>query len=111
MTAKQFLERYDNGENFKEGELQDIFYLDFEGDDNDVLRVIEEKYGEPRRWNRRCTRWVEINGRFFELDADEALTELQDTEYYIQPKEVTYKQVTRTIIVTENEYSYIKRGQ
>ena len=111
MTAKEFLNRYDNGEYFNERELEDIFHLEFHEDEEDKICIIEEEYDEPRRWSRFHTRWVEINGRFFELNADEGLTEYQDTEYMIQPQEVTCKQVTRTIVVTENEYSYIKRGQ
>ena len=110
MTVKEFFERYDNGEVFDERELEDIFYLDFDNDNDDKVYIIEEEYDEPRRWSRFHTRWVEINGRFFELNADEGLTEYQDTEYMIQPQEVTCKQVTRTIVVTENEYTYIKRG-
>ena len=109
MTVKEFLNRYDNGENFNERDLGRIFELDFEEEDDDNMTFIEEEYGEPRRWQRGHTVWVEINGRCFELNADEALTELQDTSYYIQPKEVIRKQVTRTIVITENEYSYIKR--
>ena len=109
MTVKEFLNRYDNGEDFDERDLEDIFELDFDEDNDDNITVIEEEYDEPRRWSRFHTRWVEINGRFFELNADEGLTEYQDTEYMIQPQEVSYKQVTRTIVVTENEYSYIER--
>ena len=109
MTVKEFLNRYDNEEHFDERELEDIFCLNFDNDNDDKVYIIEEEYGEPRRWSRFHTRWVEINGRFFELNADEGLTEYQDTEYMIQPQEVTCKQVTRTIVVTENEYSYIER--
>ena len=109
MTTKEFLERYDNEERFNEAELETIFELDFYDDEDDKVYIIEEEYDEPRRWSRFHTRWVEINGRFFELNADEGLTEYQDTEYMIQPQEVTCKQVTRTIVVTENEYSYIER--
>lgn len=111
MTVKEFLNRYDSGEDFDEQDLEEIFDLDFDEDDDDRVFVIEEEYDEPRRWQRGHTVWAEINGRCFELNADEALTELQDTSYYIQPQEVMRKQVTRTIVVTENEYSYIKRGK
>ena len=109
MTVKEFLNRYDNEDHFDEQDLETIFDLDFHEDEDDKVYIIEEEYDEPRRWSRFHTRWVEINGRFFELNADEGLTEYQDTEYMIQPQEVTYKQVTRTIVVTENEYSYIER--
>lgn len=109
MKVKEFLSRYDAGERFEEHELKDIFWLDFEEDEDDNTRVVDEEYDEPRRWQRNHTEWVEINGRYFELNADEALTELQDTDYWRQPQEVSLKQVTRTIVVTENEWTYIER--
>ena len=109
MTVKEFLTRYDAGENFNEDELKNIFWLDFEGDSDDIAREVEEEYDEPRRWQRNHTKWVEINGRYFELNADEALTELQDTDYWRQPQEVSLRQVTRTIVVTENEWTDIER--
>ena len=113
MTVKEFLARYDAGENFDERELQDIFWLDFlvDEDEDDICETIEEEYDEPRRWQRNHTKWVKINGRFFELNADEALTELQDTDYWRQPQEVNWTQVTRTITVTENQWTPIERKQ
>ena len=109
MTVKEFLARYDAGENFKWRELEYIFYLDFDEDESDTCRIIEEEYDEPLRWVRPHTRWVSINERFFELNRYEALTELQDNEYWCQPQEVNYQQVTRTITVTENQWTYIER--
>lgn len=109
MTVKEFLQRYDAGENFDEHDLKDIFWLDLLVDEDDFYETIEDEYDEPRRWQRNHTKWVKINGRCFELNADEALTELQDTEYWCQPQEVSWKQVTRTITVTENQWTYIER--
>ena len=109
MTVKDFLKRYDDGECFDEKELEIIFDLDFDEDNEDTVRIIEEEYDEPRRWTRNHTRWVSINERFFELNAEDALTELQDNYYYIQPQEVNWTQVTKTITVTENQWTYIKR--
>lgn len=109
MTVKEFLTRYDAGEEFSEHELHDIFWLDFEEDETDEVCRIEEEYDEPRRWSRNHTQWVKINGRFFELNADEGLTELQDTNYWEQPKEVSLTQVTKTITVTGNQWEYIER--
>lgn len=109
MTIKEFFARYDAGENFNGRELEDIFYLEFDEDESDTCYIVEEEYDEPLRWVRPHTRWVSINERFFELNADEGLTELQDTEYWRQPQEVSYQQVTRTITVTENQWTPIKR--
>ena len=108
MTIKEFLKQYNEGKRFSENELRDIFELDLEEEENDTIYEVEEEYDEPRRWSRNHTRWANINGRYFELNADEGLTELQDNSYYIQPQEVSLKVVTRTIVVTENEWSYIK---
>jgi hypothetical protein len=109
MTVKEFLSRYDAGDQFNEDELKDIFWLDFEEDEDDNTGLVEEDYDEPRRWSRNHTVWVSINGRYFELNADEGLTELQDTTYWQQPQEVSLKQVTRTIVVTENQWNSIER--
>ena len=110
MTVKEFLKRYDAEENFSEEELNEIFNLDFEEEDDDNVHLVEEGYDELRRWSRNHTIWVSINERFFELNADEGLTELQETNYWEQPKEVNRTQVTKTIIVTENQWSYIEKG-
>ena len=107
MTVKEFLRRYDASETFNENELRDIFECDLEEDHDDVVYVVEEEYDKPRRWSRNHTEWVSFNGRYFELNADEGLTELQETNYWEQPKEVKLQKVTRTIVVTENEWSYI----
>ena len=109
MTVKEFLKRYDDGEHFDEKELEIIFDLDFDEDDDDIIAIIEEEYSDPRRWTRLHLRWVNINERFFELVADEALTELQDNHYDRQPREVKLTQVKRTVVVTENEWTYVKR--
>ena len=109
LTPKQFLKLYDEGYEFSERELCDIFWLDFDEDDDDNVRLIEEEYDEPRRWQRNHTRWISVNERFFEVNADEALTELQDTDYWCQPKEVNWQQVTRTVVITENVWTYVER--
>ena len=109
MTVKEFLSRYDEGEQFDEKELEEIFDCDFDVDDDDFYCTIEDKYDEPRRWQRSHYRWVEINDRYFEVHCDEALTELQDTEYYRQPQEVSFKQETKVITVVENVWTPIER--
>lgn len=109
MTVKEFLSRYDEGEGFDEYELKDIFWLDFDQEDDDTCTLIESEYAEPRRWQRNHTKWVEINGRYFELNADEALTELQDTDYWCQPQEVSFKQETKVITVVKNIWTPIER--
>ena len=109
MTIKEFLARYDEGEDFDEYELKDIFWLDFDQEDDDTCTLIESEYDEPRRWQRNHTKYVEINGRYFELNADEALTELQDTQYWCQPQEVSFKQETKIITVVENIWTPIER--
>ena len=41
MRVKEFLARYDAGESFDERELQDIFWLDFLEDEDDIEQMIE----------------------------------------------------------------------
>ena len=111
MTAKEFLFRYDNGEEFSESELQHLFWGDLEAEEGDDIQQIDEEYDEPRRWTRNHTIWIKVNERYFELNADEGLTELQDTSYWRQPQEVRLNRVTRTIVVTENEWTYVEEKE
>ena len=111
MTVKEFLSRYDEGERFEEKELEEIFDCDFDEESDDHCYIVEDKYDEPRRWQRSHWRWVKINGRYFAVHCDEALTELQDTEYYRQPQEVSFKQETKVITVVENIWTPIERKE
>ena len=66
---------------------------------NEVDRVE----GENRRWSRTNTSVVKADdGKFYEIDWEEGLTEYQDDEYYAgwynEVEQVTYE---KTITVTE----------
>ena len=64
MTVKEFLSRYDEGERFDEKELEEIFDCDLDEESDDRCYIVEDKYDEPRRWQRSHWRWVEINDRY-----------------------------------------------
>lgn len=109
MTVKEFLEIYDNKEGFDEDELREIFNGNLKKEEGDSISVIEEDYGEPRRWSRYHYQYLKINDRYFYTVCDEGLTEYQDNYYDIQPQEVSLKVETKTIVVTENIWTPIER--
>lgn len=99
MTVKEFLTRYDNKETFTEDELKDIYWGDFEDDDDEWVEEIDEETDEKRRWSQFVYKYIRIRSRYFCLTADIGLTEYQDNEYNYQPIEV--KPVNKIITVTE----------
>lgn len=97
MTVKEFLTRYDNKEKFTERELQEIYWGDIEEEDGDEFYEVDVTYGDKGRWSRYETKYICVNGRYFDLTADIGLTECQENYYDCQPREV--KRVQKTVVV------------
>ena len=96
MDEKEFLNRFDNGEEFTEEELSDFRWEFIE---------VNVKYGDNHRWNRPVTTVFRVEDRLFALEWWEGLTEMQEHEFYKQPYEV--EEIEKTIVVKE----YIKKGE
>lgn len=62
---------------------------------------VEKICEENRRWSRSVRSIIKIGDRYFALDWEEGLTELQDNEFYNQPIEVEKIEYQKTITVTE----------
>lgn len=62
---------------------------------------IDTQYHENRRWLRGVTTIVKLLDRYFSIDWDEGLTEMQENEYWNQPIEVEKHEYEKTITVTE----------
>lgn len=90
MTEKEFLQRYDNKEEFTESELADL---------RDDLEEVGTSYGDNRRWLRTAITIFKIEGRYFALEWEEGLTEMQENQYYNQPYEVYPTEKVQTITV------------
>ena len=91
MISDNFEEKVLNGEALTRAELQ---YLVHEYD-------IETDKGENRRWSRGMSTISEVQGRFFQTNWEEGLTENQENEYDEQPTEVKKVTYEKTIEVTE----------
>lgn len=76
--AEYYLNKIDNKEELTERELLDMAY----GFD------IENEYGENRRWSRWVKTICKLNDRYFSIEWDQGLTEMQPDECYDQPIEV-----------------------
>ena len=95
MTTKEFLDKYDSGQQFTEEELYRLWIgdVDIEAED------IEEGVGEQYRWQHIEWRVIKIQDRYFEIARSAGNTEYQPNEYDCQPIEV--RPVEKTIIVWE----------
>ena len=108
MTTTEFLNKYDSGENFEEREIMDAFWGDFDDYKERKFQVIEEEEGDDRRWTRAIYRYVKIQDRYFLIQYDRGLTEMQEDYWDWQPEEMSLKVVTKTIQV--NEWTAIERN-
>ena len=91
MTNKEFLERYDKKEDFSESELEELEYFG-EG--------IDRIEGANRRWTRTIKNIFKVEDRYFALEFEEGLTEMQDNVYNKQPYEVekVCKEITTVVV-------------
>lgn len=81
--------KLDAGQELTEDEIAD--FLDY------VPNYLEEE-GEDGRWARSVTTYCKTrDGRFFRVDWQRGLTEMQSNTYYFQPVEVTLHEEERTI--------------
>lgn len=91
------LKAIDAGEELSEKVLQDLAYY----------QSIEDTYGENRRWSRWVRSIIDLNGRYFAIEWDEGLTEMQPDEFYEQPYEVELKEYDKVVHVKE----WIKKNE
>lgn len=90
IDTNYFRELLNSRKEFSEDELIDFI------DEYEVTR----EYGENRRWSRSVTSICEFDNKFYAIDWDEGLTEMQPDEYYdFQPYPV--KPIEKQITVVE----------
>ena len=73
-TPEYFLYKYDNNLEFDE---LDYRYLVYEYE-----LYNERECDEPRRWSRWITSICHLNGRYFAVDWDQGLTEMQEDGFW-----------------------------
>jgi hypothetical protein len=88
---KEMLEKIDSTENLTERELRDLLECELEDERDDY---------DERRWVMNTYSIIKLGDRFFGLNWDRGLTEMQENEFYQQPEEVlrTEREVTETIV-------------
>ena len=62
---------------------------------------IEQTYGDNLRWSREVKTICQLGDRYFCLNWNQGLTEMQEDEYDYQPYEVERHTYEKTIVVTE----------
>ena len=98
MNEKDFLERFDKGEEFTRQELEKICWS---------FEEVDEIDGDCGRWTQNIKTIFVIDERYFAISWERGLTEYQEDEFYEQPCEVEEHTYRKTIAV--REWKPIKR--
>ena len=72
------LNKIDSKEKLTEREISNL--VDYE---------VEREEGDDRRWSRSITSYIKLKDRYFCIEWECGLTEMQENEFYNQPYEVT----------------------
>ena len=88
---QEIVEKIDNGIDIDEHVLKELAY--------EFSKEVWK--GENRRWLRSVKSVFEFDGRFFIVEWEEPLTEMQEAEFYNQPYEVEKVTTQKTIDVVE----------
>ena len=88
---QEIVEKIDSGTEISEYDLKELAC--------EFSDVVWE--GENRRWLRSVKSVFEFDGRFFIIEWEEPLTEMQEAEFYNQPYEVEKVTTQKTIDVIE----------
>lgn len=83
------VQKIDQGEKLTETELERLVW-NYE---------IEKSYGDDHRWTKEVFSIICLLDRYFEIDWQKGLTEMQDNEFYEQPYEV--KQIEKVVVTKE----------
>lgn len=100
-NGDNFLEAFDSGYEFSESELSELAYEN----------SISTEYGDKLRWVRPVTTIIEFDGRYFQIDWYEGLTEMQPNEFFDQPFEVKKESHEETITVTVTNWIPLERDE
>lgn len=94
MTKKEYLKKILNGEKLNKKELSDLVWE----------HEVDYENGECGRWTQSVKSIVDLCGRYFAIDWERGLTEMQEHEFYNQPYEV--KKIEKMVKVTK----WVKEG-
>lgn len=91
MTEEEIIKKLETGEKFSEYELS--YLLEYEVKDE------RDEYDE-RRWSMGTYSILAIGDKYYGLNWDRGLTEMQENYFYSQPVEVVRKEevVTKTVV-------------
>lgn len=92
---KAIYDKLDKGEKLDEDELWSLA-CDAYGEG---VREVETTFEEPGRWSRGAHTVVQLGDRYWRVDWEQGLTEMQDNEFWRQPVEV----VPKTVVIPAHE--------
>lgn len=94
MTEQEYFNNILNKEEISEKDLANLVWC----------YEVDCVSGECHRWTQSVKSIVELCGRYFAIDWDRGLTEMQENYFYNQPYEV--KKIEKMVKVTE----WVKKG-
>lgn len=100
---KAIYDKLDKGEKLSEDEIE-YLALDTYGED---VREVETTFEEPGRWSRGAHTIVQLYDRYWRVDWDQGLTEMQDNDFWEQPVEVVPKIV---VIPAHEETTWVEKN-
>ena len=98
------LQKIDQGKDLSEYELRELVW----GYECHKYREI----GDDRRWSRTITSYIQLGERWFEIQWEEGLTEVQENSYYDQPVEValeTWEEIIPEHKITLNKWIKVQK--
>jgi hypothetical protein len=93
---EKFLEAYDSGEEFTERAIEEMVWIG---------SVDEIKFGK-RRWSETTQSILKMGDRFFSIDWECGLTEMQEDSFMNQPVEV--EKVVKEVVAISTTWDVIK---
>lgn len=100
---KAIYDKLDKGEKLDEGELWSLA-LDAYGEG---VREVETTFEEPGSWTRGAHTIVQLGDRYWRVDWEQGLTEVQENEFWRQPVEVVPKIV---VIPAHEETTWVEKN-
>jgi len=99
MNNTELIDKLINGKRLSEKEVQNLVTGDY---DIPELNMVDENEGDTDRWSQFMETVFSFKGRYYALDWQRGLTEMQEN-YYDSQVAAEVKEVKKTIVVTEWE--------
>ena len=96
---EEMRQKIKNDVDLSESELNELVYYS-----------VKDIEGEDRRWSRRVTSILDIDGETYILNWERGLTEYQENSFHYQPRKVKIEKTTKVVTMEVTNYIDEKTG-